>query len=185
MHTDVHSIANETETPADEAEAVRISANEQNGQTHLVELPEDAQTSQMAAGTMRIGQAYTRTCYDMETAKDEAETISMCPMESKLPNPLNIGANGCANKTDGSRNHPGTLNMRTHTITPANEAGNISMHPNKPKTRNSPSGAAKQHSHESNSFRDMTNPLSGHRDNHSIGNITGTVANETEIIRTR
>ena len=29
MHTDVHSIANETETPADEAEAVRISANEQ------------------------------------------------------------------------------------------------------------------------------------------------------------
>ena len=29
----------------------------------------------------------------------------------------------------------------------------------------------------------MTNPLSGHRDNHSIGNITGTVANGTEIDR--
>ena len=121
----------------------------------------------------------------METAKDKAETISMRPMESKLPNPLTIGANGCANETDGSRNHPGTLNMRTHTITPANKAGNISMHPNKPKTRNSPSGAAKQHSHELNSFGDTTNPSSGRRDNHSVGNIMGTVANETEIIRTR
>ena len=105
-----------------------------NGQTHLVELPEDAQTSRMTVGTMGIGQAYTQTCYDMEMAKDEAETISMRPMESKLPNPLTIGTNGCANETDGSRNHPGTLNMRTHTITPANEAGNISTHPNEPKT---------------------------------------------------
>ena len=76
------------------------------------------------------------------------------------------------------------LNMRTRAITPANEEGNISTLPNEPKTRNSPSGGAKQRSHESNGFGDTTNPSSGCRDSHSIGNDTGTAANEMEIVRT-
>ena len=102
--------------------------------------------------------------YDVETTEDEVETISMRPIESKPSDPLTVGANGCANETDGSRNHPSMLNMRTHTITPANEAGNISTHPNEPKTRNTPSGGEKQHSHESNGFGDMTNPSSRRRE---------------------
>ena len=72
--------------------------------------------------------------YDVETAEDEVETISMRPIESKPPDPLTVDANGCANETDGSKNHPRMLNMRTRTITPANEAGNISTHPNEPET---------------------------------------------------
>ena len=68
-------------------------------------------------------------------------------------------------------------------ITPANEAGNISTHPNEPKTRNSPSRGAKQHSHELNGFGDTTNLSSGCRDSHSVGNDMGTAANEMEIVR--
>ena len=59
------------------------------------------------------------------------------------------------------------------------------MHPNEPKTRNSPSGGAKQHSHESNNFGDTTNLSSERMDSHSVGNDTGTAANEIEIVRTR
>ncbi|KIM53464.1 hypothetical protein SCLCIDRAFT_1222784, partial [Scleroderma citrinum Foug A] len=125
----VHSIANETETPVDEAEAIRISANEQKwpnspGRTARGR-PDKLNGCGNHADRSSVYTDMPSTGYDMETAKDEAETISMHPMESKPPNPLTIGANGCANETDGSRNHPGTLNMRTHTITPANEAGNI------------------------------------------------------------
>ncbi|KIM60005.1 hypothetical protein SCLCIDRAFT_1217272 [Scleroderma citrinum Foug A] len=72
--------------------------------------------------------------------------------------------------------------MHTRAITPANEAGNISTHPNEPKPRNSPSGGA---SHESNGFGDTTNLSSGRRDSDSIGNDMGTAENEMEIIRTR
>ena len=52
---------------------------------------------------------------DVETARDEAEIISIRPIESKLWNPLTKGTNGCANEMDGSRSTPRMLNMRTHT----------------------------------------------------------------------
>ena len=41
------------QTPSEQVEMSKT------GQTHLIELPEDAQTSRMAAGTMQTGQAYT------------------------------------------------------------------------------------------------------------------------------
>ncbi|KIM50402.1 hypothetical protein SCLCIDRAFT_1225377, partial [Scleroderma citrinum Foug A] len=134
------------------------------------------------------------------TPPDEADTVRTSRNEQNRPNspdraargrpdkPNGCGnhadrssANGCVNETDGSKNHPGMPNMHTRAITPANEAGNISTHPNEPKTRNSPSRGAKQHSHESNGFGDTTNLSSGRRDSHSVGNDTGTAANEMEI----
>ena len=70
--------------------------------------------------------------YDMETAKDKVEIISMCPIQSKSPNPLTMSANGHTNEMDGSRIHPDMLNVclgvHSKTETPADEAGTISMH---------------------------------------------------------
>ena len=92
---------------------------------------------------------------DVETARDEAETISIHPVESKPPKSPTKGANSCANKTDGSRHHPGTLNMRMHAVTPADEVGNISMHPNEQKQPNSPAGA-QHHTQKSQTASETT-----------------------------
>ena len=67
------------------------------------------------------------------------ETVSTHLIESKPPNPPIMSANGCANETDRSRNPPRTLDMRTHMITPADEAGNIGTCQNEQKRPNSPS----------------------------------------------
>ena len=114
---------------------------------------------------------------DMEMAEDKAETISMRPIESKLPNPLTIGANGCANESDESRNHAGTPNIFTHAITPVYEAENISMHPNEPQTQNSPASTGKPHKDETDSVGSHANASNGRTD---VPNIE-THAERTEI----
>ncbi|KIM61264.1 hypothetical protein SCLCIDRAFT_1216175 [Scleroderma citrinum Foug A] len=160
VHTGMHSIANETETPPDEVETVRRSRNEQkrpNSPDRAARgRPDKPNGCKNHADRSSVYMDMPSAGYNVEMAKDEAETIRTTRM----------------------------LNMRTRAITPANEEGNISTLPNEPKTRNSPSGGAKQRSHELNGFGDTTNPSSGCRDSHSIGNDTGTAANEMEIVRT-
>lgn len=114
---------------------------------------------------------------DMEMAEDEVETISMHPIESKLPNPLTIDTNGCANESDESRNHEGTPNMCTHAITPVYEAENISTHSNEPQTRNSPASTGKPHKGETDSVGSHVDALNWRTD---ILNIE-THAERTEI----
>ena len=46
---------------------------------------------------------------EIETTANEAETISMCLIELKLPNPPTKGANACANKPNSCRNPAETL----------------------------------------------------------------------------
>ena len=72
------------------------------------------------------------------------ETVSTHLIESKPLKPPTMSANGCANETDGSSHHPGTLNMCMHSITPTDEAGTISMHQIGSKWPNSPSKAVRQ-----------------------------------------
>ena len=138
MHTGMHSIANETETPPDEVEAIRSSRNEQkrpNSPDRAARgRPDKLNGCGNHADRSSVYMGMPSAGYDVETTEDEVETISMRPIESKPPDPLTVDANGCANETDGSKNHPRMLNMRTRTITPANEAGNISTHPNEPET---------------------------------------------------
>ena len=99
--------------------------------------------------------------YDANTAENAQQNVSMCPTEAKWPDPLTMGANGCTNETDRSRNHPCMLNMHMQMITPANEAGNISMHPNDQKMPNPPISTAKR-------FPDMPN---GHRNPPDMSNM--------------
>ena len=110
-------------------------------------------------------------------------TISTHPTEAKQPDPLTMGANGCANETDRSRNHPRTLNMCMQMITPANEAGNISMHPNEPEWPNLPAGSATSCSDDPNSIGDHADALSACTDGHSVTNDMNTATNATKIIR--
>ena len=122
---------------------------------------------------------------DMEMARDEAETISICPVESKLPKSPTKGANGCANETDGSRSTPGMLNMRTHSITPADKAGNIRTRQIESKWPNPPISAAKQLPDKLNSCGNRADRSIGHTDVHSIGNNAGTAENMLKNVRMR
>ena len=122
--------------------------------------------------------------YNVETARDEAETISTCPIESKPPDPPTKGTNGCANKTNGSRSTPRTLNMRTHSITPANEAGTISMRQIGSKWPNSPSEAARQTLHELNAIGDHMDMPTVHTDAHSVEMAMETATDRSKRIRT-
>ena len=100
-----------------------------------------------------------RIAYDADTAENAQQNVSMCPTEPKRPNPPTKGTNGCANEMDTSSHHPGTLNMRTHMISPADKVGNIktcqigSRMPDLPGegTRRTPHGKALNRVHGVNS----------------------------------
>ena len=104
----MHSIANETETPPDEVETVRTSRNEQkrpNSPDRAARgRPDKLNGCGNHADRSSVYMDMPSAVYDVETAEDEVETISMRPIESKPPDPLTVDANGCANETDG----PGT-----------------------------------------------------------------------------
>ena len=122
---------------------------------------------------------------DVETTRDEAETINMRLIESKPPKSPTKGTNGCANETDGSSHHPGTLNMRTHAIAPADEAGNIRTHQNKQKRPNSPAGSATSHSEDPNAFRNHADMSGTRTDGHSVTNDTKPAENALKNVRKR
>ena len=92
--------------------------------------------------------------------------------------------NGPANETDGSRHHPGMLNMRMHMITPADKVGNIRTHQIEPKMPNSPAGSATLHSDKPNGCRNHTDRSSVHTDMHNAQMDALTPVNRTERIRT-
>ena len=119
----------------------------------------------------------------METPADEAETISMCQIEPKPPQPLTMGANGHANEMDRSRHHPGTLNMCMHAVTPADEVGNISTCPNKQKWLNLPISTTKQLPDETISRGNSTETSNACMDMHSIGNDAKTAKHAIKIVR--
>ena len=88
--------------------------------------------------------------HNMDTPADEAGTISMHRIEPKPPNPLTMGANGCTDEMDGSRNHPDMLNMclgmhstGNDSKMPINAVESVRIAQNKPKPQNSPPGDAK------------------------------------------
>ena len=115
----------------------------------------------------------------METPADEAETISICPIESKPPNPLTKHPD----ETDGSSHHPGILNMCTHMITPADEVGNIRMCQIDPQMPNSPAGSTTSHSDEPNSCRNHMDMLGTHTDGHSIKTHALTPRNKPQTVK--
>ena len=121
---------------------------------------------------------------EMETPADEAETISICPIESKLPKSPTKCTNGCANETDGSSHHPGTLNMCTHVITPTDEVGNISMHPNEQKWPNSPVGSTRMAPDEPDSFGNPVDTSNGQTDAPSMQMDMLTSRNKPQTVRT-
>ena len=140
--THVQSIVHETETAANPSKTVSIRQIEPKppdipDSTANRTLDEsDSLTSH--ADRLDVDADVQNGANKMETPADEAETISMRRIEPKPPQSLTMGANGCANKTDRSSHHPGTLNMRMQAITPADEVGNIRTRQIDPKTRNSP-----------------------------------------------
>lgn len=91
-----------------------------------------------------------------------------------------MGANGRANETDGSRHHPGMLNMRMHVVTPADKVGNTSTCPNEQKWPNLPISTTKQLPDETNSRGNPTEKLGTRMDGHSVTNDAKT-ANTAEI----
>ena len=57
---------------------------------------------------------------DVNMTVNEAETISMHPVELKLPKPPTRGENGHVDETDGSRNHPSMSSTHTDMYTIGN-----------------------------------------------------------------
>ena len=124
--------------------------------------------------------------YDMEMAKDKVEIISMHPIQSKSPNPLTMSANGHTNKTDGSRIHPGMLNvcfgMHSKMETPADEAGTISMCTIESEQSNPLTMGEKWPANEMNSCGNWMNASSARTDTPSIRTDTLIPANTPETI---
>ena len=111
------------------------------------------------------------------------EIISTHQIESKLPDPLTMGASSHANETDRSSHHPGMLNMHMHVITPADEVGNISMHPIEVKLPDSPAGSTTSCSDATDGFGNHADRSSMHMDVQSGGNERGTAVNMPETIK--
>ena len=94
---------------------------------------------------------------EIETTANEAETISMCLIESKLPNPPTKGANACANKPNSCRNPAETLTG--HREAPsvdmdgemtANTTKTVRIPQIESKLQNSPIETAKRSANETN-----------------------------------
>ena len=69
-------------------------------------------------------------------------------------------------------------------ITPADEVGNISMHPNKQKWPNSPMEAVSQSSDKPNGYRDQTDALSARTGSQSVESDAKMAENQAKSIRT-
>ena len=185
--THVQSIVHETETAANPSKTVSIRQIEPKppdipDSTANRTLDEsDSLTSH--ADRLDVDADVQNGANKMETPADEAETISMCQIEPKPPQPLTMGANGHANEMDRSRHHPGTLNMCMHAVTPADEVGNISTCPNKQKWLNLPISTTKQLPDETISRGNSTETSNACMDMHSIGNDAKTAKHAIKIVR--
>jgi len=120
----------------------------------------------------------------METPADEAETISMCPIESKPPDPPTKAAHSCANKSDGHRNHTDGSTGQTDTLNVSSRAGmtgishcvNVGMY----------LGArdAKRAVDETDGLGGHADASSGHGNTQSVQTDVITTVNAPEIIST-
>ena len=88
---------------------------------------------------------------EMETTENKVEIVSMRLMEPKLPDPLTMGANACANKPNSCGNpvemltgHREAPSIKTDGETTANTIKTVRILQIEPKTQNSPIGTAKQ-----------------------------------------
>jgi len=73
------------------------------------------------------------TANEMATPENALQSASTPQNKPKLPDSPVKTAWQCSDEPNTSSHHPGTLNMHTHVITPADKVGNISMHPIKVK----------------------------------------------------
>ena len=185
--THVQSIAHKTETAANMSENIRMHQNclktPNLPSQSAKQLPYKPNSCGNCLDRLERQTDMQNGGNEMETPADEAETISICPVESKLPRSPTKGTNGCANETDRSSHHPGMLNMRTHTITPANEVGNIRTCQIKPKMPNSPAGSATLHSDEPNGRENHMDRLGTHTDGHSIKMHALTPRNKPQTVK--
>ena len=140
--------------------------------------PSSARTGVLSAGT------------DMNTTVNEAETISMRPVELKLPKPPTRGENGHADEMDGSRNHPSMSSTRTdvYTIgnameTTTNTQEIVSMRLIGSKWPNLHTMGANACTNEPNSCGDPAEMLTGHREAPSVATDGDTTANVTKTVR--
>ena len=174
--THAQSIAHETETAANMSENIRMHQNRSKTQDSPTQsakqLPDEPNSCRYHLDGSDGWTDMQNSGNEMETPADEAETINMHLIESKLLKLLTMGANSCANETD-----------RSHMITPADKAGNIRTHQNKQKWPNSPAGSATLHSEDPNAFRNHTDMLGTCTNGHSITNDTKPAENALKNIR--
>jgi len=120
----------------------------------------------------------------METPADEAETISMHPIESKPPDPPTKAAHSCANESDGHRNCTDRSTGQTDALNMSSRAGmtgishcvNVGMY----------LGArdAKRAVNETDGIGSHVDALTGHEDAHSVAT-DGLPADEAETVSTQ
>ena len=120
---------------------------------------------------------------NMDMAADTLEIVSICPIESKPLKSPTKGANGCTNEMDGSSHHPGMLNRHTHTISPADEAGTISMCTIESEQPNPLTMGEKWPANGTNSHGNQTDRSSAHKGSQDVANDAKTTENKARIIR--
>ncbi|KIM65961.1 hypothetical protein SCLCIDRAFT_22472 [Scleroderma citrinum Foug A] len=140
--------------------------------------PSSTRTGVLSAGT------------DVNMTVNEAETISMRPVQLKLPKPPTGGKNGHVDETDGSRNHlsMSSTHMDVYTIgntmeTTTNMQEIVSMRPIVSKWPNLLTKGANACANEPSSCRDPVEMLTGHREAPSVATDGDTTANATETVR--
>ena len=141
--------------------------------------PSSARTGVLSVGT------------DVNMTVNEAETISMRPVQLKLPKPPTGGKNGHADETDGSRNHPSmsSTHMDGYTIgnmmeTTTNVQEIVSMCPIVSKQPNPPTKGANGCANKSDGCGNPADTSSARMDVHSTGDDAKMAADEAENIRT-
>ena len=137
----------------------------------------------------------TDTCTignEMETTTNAQEIVSMCLIESKLPNPLTRSANACANKSNGCGNPVETStgyrevpSVETDRETTANVTETVRIPQIEPKMQNLPAGAERRCTGVADGFRSHADTLTTRKDTHTTANDAGTAENVSRNIRSR
>ena len=127
---------------------------------------------------------------DVNMTVNEAETISMHPVELKLPKLPTRGKSSHADEIDRSRNHLSTSStcMDAYTIgnemeTTENKAEIVSMHLIEPKLPDPLTMGANACTNEPNSCRDPAETSTGHEEAPSVEMDGEMTANATETVR--
>ena len=127
---------------------------------------------------------------DVNMTVNKAETISMRPVELKLPKPPTRSESGHVDEADGPRNHPSTSSTHTDMYTVGNKTETtenrveiISMHLIEPKPLDPLTMGANTCTIEPNGCGNHVDMLTGHGESPGIEMDAETSASVIEIVR--